>query len=189
MKKIKPIKVWAVIGPDKEFSTVTDQHGVDRGLLAVYRKETTFDKKILKEYKSKIIPVLFKQKLLDSIFLKISFPPPAIDMYFYFFFLHISFLIPKVLTSSHSFVSGLKCQPHIQDTSCLPHSLQRGSISGNTIIGSCPFHEDRTPSFTIYKDQNSWFCYGCSQGGSVVDYIMIRDRVEFLEAVKILVNK
>jgi len=57
---------------------------------------------------------------------------------------------------------------------------------GRILSGRCPFHNERTPSFKIYTDKNSFWCYGCSQGGTAVDYIMIRDDVDFLEAVKTL---
>jgi hypothetical protein len=43
--------------------------------------------------------------------------------------------------------------------------------SGQTLIGRCvlPDHEDRTPSFTLYRETESWWCFGCSRGGDVVD--------------------
>ena len=38
--------------------------------------------------------------------------------------------------------------------------------------GLCPFHEDRHPSFHVYTDTNSWHCFGCDKGGSVIDLVM-----------------
>jgi|TARA_R100000789_G_C3022233_1_gene153759 hypothetical protein len=59
---------------------------------------------------------------------------------------------------------------------------------GKRAKGKCPFHPDKTASFTIYLDQNSFYCYGCNFGGSVVDYIMRQQNINFLSAVKRLLN-
>lgn len=57
------------------------------------------------------------------------------------------------------------------------------------LIGKCPFHEEKTPSFHIYIDQNSFWCYGCNTGGSSIDYVMKLNNCEFLNAVKFLIGK
>lgn len=58
---------------------------------------------------------------------------------------------------------------------------------GDKLVGKCPFHEgDDTPSFTIYKSQNRFFCFGCNAGSDSIDYVMRRDGVDFIEAVKTL---
>lgn len=57
------------------------------------------------------------------------------------------------------------------------------------LSGCCPFHSEKSASFTIYKAQNSWWCYGCSQGGSVVDFVMLTRKCNFLEAIKYLIQK
>lgn len=43
--------------------------------------------------------------------------------------------------------------------------------AGERWIGNCPLpdHEDRTPSFTVYPETNSWYCFGCCRGGDVID--------------------
>src|SRR5690606_28166892 len=43
--------------------------------------------------------------------------------------------------------------------------------SGTRWRGSCPFHEDRDPSFLLYPRTASWFCYGCHAGGDVIDFV------------------
>lgn len=55
---------------------------------------------------------------------------------------------------------------------------------GNTLVGLCPFHEERTPSFTIYKESNSYFCFGCGAGGTVIDFYMQLHDVDFKTAIK-----
>jgi DNA primase len=55
--------------------------------------------------------------------------------------------------------------------------------SGGRLVGRCPFHEERTPSFTVYPDQASYHCYGCGAHGDVFTFIMARERCSFAEAV------
>lgn len=66
----------------------------------------------------------------------------------------------------------------------------RGRSSSKRTMGPCPFHQDDTASFMIYKEQNSWWCYGaCGIGGDVIDFVMKRDNIKFIDAVKLLLNK
>ena len=51
---------------------------------------------------------------------------------------------------------------------------------------NCPIHTEKTPSCVIYHNQNSFYCYGCHVGGSVIDFVMARDEVSIKEAVKML---
>ena len=48
----------------------------------------------------------------------------------------------------------------------------------------CPLHNERTPSFTVYPDTNSWNCFGCGVGGSAIDFIMTYYGLDALEAAK-----
>ena len=43
--------------------------------------------------------------------------------------------------------------------------------SGRRLAGRCPFHRDRDPSFVVYPETASWFCYGCHAGGDVIDFV------------------
>ena len=69
-----------------------------------------------------------------------------------------------------------------------------GFISGNVVahrkrtVTICPFHSEKNPSLTIYLDQNSWWCYSCNSGGSVIDFIMQQNSLNFLDAVKFLLK-
>ncbi len=60
----------------------------------------------------------------------------------------------------------------------------------NRLKGRCPFHQDDTPSFMVYTDQQSWWCYGCEAGSSlrgkqdVFKFIMVAEKVSFPEAVR-----
>lgn len=50
----------------------------------------------------------------------------------------------------------------------------------------CPIHEDRTPSFKIYQNTNSFYCFGCMRGGAPINFIMLVEGVSFKEALKYL---
>jgi hypothetical protein len=60
--------------------------------------------------------------------------------------------------------------------------------SGQNLIGRCPLHEEKTPSFYIYLKNNSFYCFGCSQGGNVINYVMKRQNLTFKEAVEYLIH-
>ena len=59
-----------------------------------------------------------------------------------------------------------------------------GRRTGRNIVGKCPFHEEKTGSFTIYTDSNRWRCFGCNTFGDAVDFVQLRDSIGFIEAVK-----
>ena len=48
----------------------------------------------------------------------------------------------------------------------------------------CPLHNEKSPSFTIYPNNNSWHCFGCKAGGSAIDFVMAYYGLEALEAAK-----
>lgn len=55
--------------------------------------------------------------------------------------------------------------------------------TGNTLTGLCPFSEERTPSFFIYKNSNRCWCFGCQQGGNTIDTYMKLHNCNFKTAV------
>jgi DNA primase len=55
--------------------------------------------------------------------------------------------------------------------------------SGGRLVGCCPFHEERTPSFTVYPNQGSYHCYGCGAHGDVFTFLMATEQCSFPEAV------
>ena len=54
----------------------------------------------------------------------------------------------------------------------------------NRGTASCPLHSDKTPSFKYYKEQNTWWCFSCGQGGDVIDLVMKMEGLDFIGAVK-----
>jgi len=60
---------------------------------------------------------------------------------------------------------------------------------GNRYWGLCPFHEEKTSSFSVTPDKNLFYCFGCHAGGNIFTYIMKRDGLEFGEAVEMLASR
>jgi DNA primase len=54
---------------------------------------------------------------------------------------------------------------------------------GKDYVGLCPFHQEKSPSFTVTPAKQLFFCYGCKAGGDVFKFVMLRDRVEFKDAL------
>ena len=50
----------------------------------------------------------------------------------------------------------------------------------------CPFHDDSKPSLTLYEHTNSYYCFGCHTGGSIIDFVMRYRNLNFLESLKYL---
>jgi len=61
--------------------------------------------------------------------------------------------------------------------------------AGTTFKGLCPFHGEKTPSFTVTPSRDSWKCFGCGLGGDVFSFVMQRDSVPFPEALRVLASK
>lgn len=56
--------------------------------------------------------------------------------------------------------------------------------TGKTLTTNCPLHKDRTPSFVIYKESNTCWCFGCQQGGDSIAFTRLLHDFSFIEAVK-----
>ncbi len=61
--------------------------------------------------------------------------------------------------------------------------------SGANYKALCPFHNEKTPSFTVNQDKNSFNCFGCGISGDVFSYVMEKYKIDFKEALKILANE
>lgn len=61
--------------------------------------------------------------------------------------------------------------------------------SGSNYVGLCPFHSEKTPSFTVSETKQYYHCFGCGEGGDIVTFIMKKENLEFLDAVKFLADK
>lgn len=61
--------------------------------------------------------------------------------------------------------------------------------SGRNLKGLCPFHNEKTPSFYVFADQDRYHCFGCGQSGDVFTWIMRTENVEFTEALRMLAER
>ena len=61
--------------------------------------------------------------------------------------------------------------------------------AGSNVQGLCPFHSERSPSFTVFPNTKSFFCFGCGAGGDVITFIMRAENLSYADAVRWLVNK
>ena len=58
--------------------------------------------------------------------------------------------------------------------------------TGKNISSRCPFHQDKNPSFYIYPETNSFYCFGCNKGGNVINFVEIKYGYSFKQAVEYL---
>ncbi|PKM62742.1 MAG: DNA primase [Firmicutes bacterium HGW-Firmicutes-21] len=58
--------------------------------------------------------------------------------------------------------------------------------AGSNIVGLCPFHNEKTPSFTVFPGSKSFYCFGCGTGGDVVSFVMKTENLDYPEAVEFL---
>ena len=56
--------------------------------------------------------------------------------------------------------------------------------SGNNFIGRCPFHDDRSPSFVVYPETSSFYCFGCQKSADLFRFVMEIEKLTFKETVK-----
>ncbi|MBE6834658.1 MAG: DNA primase [Ruminococcaceae bacterium] len=59
---------------------------------------------------------------------------------------------------------------------------------GRILTGLCPFHNEKTPSFTVYPETQSYYCFGCGAGGDVITFIKNINNLDYIEAVKQLAD-
>ncbi|MDE6036076.1 MAG: DNA primase [Ruminococcus sp.] len=61
--------------------------------------------------------------------------------------------------------------------------------NGRNYVCSCPFHSEKTPSFTVFPDTQSFYCFGCGAGGDVITFIMKTENIDFVEALRLLADR
>lgn len=84
---------------------------------------------------------------------------------------------------SERFIQELQDRVDIEDIISSYVNLKR---RGKTLVGLCPFHNEKTPSFTVYPESRSFYCFGCGAGGDVISFVRRIDNLDYVEAVKSL---
>lgn len=85
-----------------------------------------------------------------------------------------------------SFLQELKLRSDITEIASSYVNLKR---HGRNMVGLCPFHGEKTPSFNIYTENGSFYCFGCGAGGDVITFIMKIENLNYVEAVKFLAQR
>ena len=67
--------------------------------------------------------------------------------------------------------------------------VRLGKKSGSNMFGLCPFHSEKTPSFSVSPDKQNYHCFGCGKGGGVINFIMEIENLSFPEAVEFLARR
>ena len=85
-----------------------------------------------------------------------------------------------------SFIEELKYRSDIEQLVARYTNLKR---SGRNLSGLCPFHSEKTPSFVVYPENNSFYCFGCGAGGDIVTFVRMAEHLEYIEALRFLAEK
>lgn len=87
---------------------------------------------------------------------------------------------------SDDFLTELRRRADIETTISSYVNLKR---AGRISKGLCPFHGEKTPSFTVYPDTQSYYCFGCGNGGDVITFIKNIENLDYIDAVRFLADK
>ncbi|MBQ9039766.1 MAG: DNA primase [Clostridia bacterium] len=60
---------------------------------------------------------------------------------------------------------------------------------GRRFWGCCPFHNEKTPSFSVDSEAQLYYCFGCHKGGTVINFVMDLERMDFMDAVRLLADR
>lgn len=85
-----------------------------------------------------------------------------------------------------SFLQELKLRNDITELVSSYITLKR---RGRNMVGLCPFHGEKTPSFNIYTENGSFYCFGCGVGGDVITFVMKMENLDYVDAVKLLAQR
>lgn len=85
-----------------------------------------------------------------------------------------------------SFLQELKMRCDLTEIASNYLTLKR---RGRNMVGLCPFHGEKTPSFNIYTENNSFYCFGCGAGGDVITFVMKMENLDYIEAIRFLAQR
>lgn len=85
-----------------------------------------------------------------------------------------------------SFIQKLLDNNRIEDVVSGYVAMKR---RGRNLVGLCPFHGEKTASFNLYPETNSFYCFGCGAGGDVVTFIKRIENLDYMDAVRFLADR
>lgn len=82
-----------------------------------------------------------------------------------------------------NFIQELKARVRLEDYIGQYVTLKR---AGSNLVGCCPFHSEKTPSFTVFNrsDNEHFYCFGCGAGGDVITFVMKMENLTYIQAVE-----
>ena len=83
-------------------------------------------------------------------------------------------------------VDDIKYRNSIEDVVAAYVTLKR---AGSNMVGLCPFHSEKTPSFTVFPGENNFYCFGCGAGGDVISFVMRTENVDYVGALELLAKR
>lgn len=88
---------------------------------------------------------------------------------------------------SQEFIQEIMDNNDIEDV--VSYYVQLKHVGGNRAKGLCPFHNEKTPSFCVSLDKQLYYCFGCGSGGTVITFIMKKENLSFIEAIRLLAER
>jgi len=85
-----------------------------------------------------------------------------------------------------AFLQELKARSDISEVAASYVNLRH---SGRNMVGLCPFHSEKTPSFNVYPENGSFYCFGCGAGGDVITFVRRIENLDYMEAVRFLAQR
>jgi hypothetical protein len=101
----------------------------------------------------------------------------------YFDLMHESGHFKPRVFRNHVDAKELKSRINIVDVVQRDVELKR---SGKSMMGRCPFHNDRSPSFHVYEGSQRWWCFACNEGGDVYNFIQKSRNCDFRTALSVV---
>ena len=87
---------------------------------------------------------------------------------------------------SKNFIGQLVAQSDIEDIMASYLVIKKVGRNSKAV---CPFHSEKTPSFVVYPDSQSFYCFGCGAGGDIISFIMRAENLEYVEAIRFLAKR
>lgn len=192
-----------VAGLEREWKKSLPKFG-DKELLEIFpeakvvipekiKEWTRVKRELTDKIKSKLLFV--RDKMTDDFckqfwreWAKIKYGPELVKVE-----MHIQRLKRMLIISEGKKIKGHLDETEIQTALAVPienlvtHPLKKSG--GKSLIGLCPLHNEKTPSFHVYPEQNRFWCYGCNQGGDVINFVRLLNGFSFQEAVRYLTSK
>ncbi|MBQ3589463.1 MAG: DNA primase, partial [Clostridia bacterium] len=87
---------------------------------------------------------------------------------------------------SPEIIDDIKFRNPIEDVISSYVTLKR---AGSNMNGLCPFHSEKTPSFTVFPGTQSFYCFGCGAGGDAISFIMRVENLDYMSAIRLLAQR